>query len=157
MVAYRMFGLGREGDLFCSSNRMLNYGRSPRYSTDLFIFLCRVNAVFCLTPTFWGQGYFKQLEIKCRWFQYSLECPPDNILCFSVLSFSHIFIFFTNISKFPCPYPGKWYFCQGWFPTYGTPVWGWPVSPEMHRSVARLTREYVKDPTRKLQHRWRSE
>lgn len=34
---------------------------------------------------------------------------------------------------------------------------GQMVNPEMHRTVARCVREYVRDPARKLHHGWRGE
>lgn len=53
---------------------------------------------FNLTPSFWGQGYFKQLEIKCRWFQYSLELLPSTILffCLVIFAFLYSLLLFLN-------------------------------------------------------------
>ena len=108
------FGLRCECYLFGSSNRMFNDGSNPRPSTDLFISLYHVNAVFCLTPTFWSQGYFKQLEIK----HVSVFSTHWNSLPILSCMFLHriificVFIFFTIISKFPRLYPGETYFVE---------------------------------------------
>ena len=52
-----------------------------------------------LTPSFWDRGYFKQLEIKCGQFAYSLELPPGTTSVYCFLIFTRIFMLFTNFSN----------------------------------------------------------
>ena len=54
-----------------------------------------VNVDLCLTPTFWGQEYFKQLEIKHRRFQYPLALLPV-LFCFIIFMSSYSLLVFKN-------------------------------------------------------------
>ena len=60
------FGLGCEGYLSVLATGYLTKNVAQDPSTGLLISLYHVNVVFYLTPTFWGQVYFKQMEAKCR-------------------------------------------------------------------------------------------
>ena len=68
-----------------------NVAQNP--SIGLFIPCIMLMQFFLnLTPTFRG-WVFKQMEIKCRWFQYSLELSPGTVLCLCLLS--------SLVSSFP--------------------------------------------------------
>ena len=69
-----------------------------------FSFIMLMQVFFNLTPSFWGQEYFKQLEIICGQFQYLFELPLSTSLCFIILKY--IFVYLTNFSKSAYPYPG---------------------------------------------------
>ena len=63
-----------------------NVAHNP--STRLFISLYYVIAIIILLLLF-GARIFKQIEIKCGDFWYSLELPPNTILCFCLLFLPH--------------------------------------------------------------------
>ena len=68
---------------------------------DMFISLYHVNAVFSLTPTFWGQGYFKQLDMGENFSIHWYFFPILFYMLLRLVIFIHIFIYFTI---FPNPH-----------------------------------------------------
>lgn len=93
-------------------------------------------------PLYWGikaHGNLNAGNFSIHW----------NALPVLFYYFSPVFIFLTNISKPPCPYPRQEVFFVEAGPQHMVPNVGQEGNPKTHKSVARCTREYVEGPHKK--------
>ena len=54
---------------------------------------------FFILPLPFGVMVFKEMELNVENFEYSLKFPPDTILHFCFIIFTHIFVLFTYFSN----------------------------------------------------------